>query len=74
MTTSSPNTQLDTRFSSDNASAVPWQEGSAILDTAEIYWLSTVRPDGRPHVTPLIAIWLDAVPPGPPSSTRASDT
>ncbi|HEV2760336.1 MAG TPA: alpha/beta fold hydrolase [Acidimicrobiales bacterium] len=29
------------------------------LERAEIFWLSTVRPDGRPHVTPLPAIWLD---------------
>ena len=24
-----------------------------------MFWLSTVRPDGRPHVTPLIAVWVD---------------
>ena len=24
-----------------------------------MYWLSTVRPDGRPHVTPLLGIWQD---------------
>lgn len=24
-----------------------------------MYWLTTVRADGRPHVTPLIAAWLD---------------
>lgn len=29
------------------------------MEKAEIYWVSTVRPDGRPHVTPLVAIWLD---------------
>jgi hypothetical protein len=29
------------------------------LEKAEIYWLSTVRPDGRPHVAPLISVWLD---------------
>jgi uncharacterized pyridoxamine 5'-phosphate oxidase family protein len=29
------------------------------LKTAEVYWLTTVRPDGRPHVTPLIGVWLD---------------
>ena len=22
-------------------------------------WLTTVRADGRPHVTPLVAVWLD---------------
>jgi Pyridoxamine 5'-phosphate oxidase len=24
-----------------------------------VYWLSTVRADGRPHVTPLLGLWLD---------------
>ena len=24
-----------------------------------MFWLSTVRRDGRPHVTPLPTIWLD---------------
>ena len=26
-----------------------------------MFWLSTVRADGRPHVTPLPAMWLDRV-------------
>lgn len=25
----------------------------------EMFWLSTVRRDGRPHVTPLPTVWLD---------------
>ena len=54
-----PTPELDSRFSSDNATATPWSEASMLLEKAEIYWLSTVRPDGRPHVTPLIAIWRD---------------
>jgi hypothetical protein len=29
------------------------------LEEAQLYWLATVRPDGRPHVAPLIAVWLD---------------
>ncbi|WP_308102799.1 MULTISPECIES: pyridoxamine 5'-phosphate oxidase family protein [unclassified Nocardia] len=28
-----------------------------MLDTAEMFWLSTVRGDGRPHVAPLPAVW-----------------
>ena len=32
-----------------------------VLDAAEIFWISTVRPDGRPHVTPLMAVLLDDV-------------
>ena len=27
--------------------------------SAELFWLSTVRPDGRPHVTPLLGVWLE---------------
>ncbi len=30
-----------------------------MLEASEIFWLSTVRRDGRPHVTPLPAMWLD---------------
>jgi nitroimidazol reductase NimA-like FMN-containing flavoprotein (pyridoxamine 5'-phosphate oxidase superfamily) len=30
-----------------------------VLERAELYWLTTVRPDGRPHVTPLIGVWQD---------------
>ncbi len=33
----------------------------AILERADLFWLSTVRRDGRPHVTPLPAVWLDGV-------------
>ncbi|WP_236030274.1 pyridoxamine 5'-phosphate oxidase family protein [Paractinoplanes lichenicola] len=29
----------------------------AVLTGAQIFWLSTVRADGRPHVTPLPAVW-----------------
>ena len=29
------------------------------MQTAELFWISTVRPDGRPHVTPLVAVWVD---------------
>jgi len=30
-----------------------------ILADAELYWLTTVRGDGRPHVTPLVGVWVD---------------
>lgn len=56
---SAPTVELDRRFSSTNATAVPWEDVVEALDEAEIFWLSTVRRDGRPHVTPLPAMWLD---------------
>jgi hypothetical protein len=30
-----------------------------VLETAELFWITTVRANGRPHVTPLAAVWLD---------------
>ncbi|HXQ90686.1 MAG TPA: pyridoxamine 5'-phosphate oxidase family protein [Acidimicrobiales bacterium] len=46
-------------FSSPGAVPTAWAQGRRDLETAELFWLSTVRPDGRPHVTPLLAVWLD---------------
>jgi nitroimidazol reductase NimA-like FMN-containing flavoprotein (pyridoxamine 5'-phosphate oxidase superfamily) len=54
-----PETTLDARYSSDGAVATEWEDARERLAHAELYWISTVRPDGRPHVTPLIAVWQD---------------
>ncbi|MFE7132117.1 pyridoxamine 5'-phosphate oxidase family protein [Streptomyces sp. NPDC057638] len=54
-----PHTELDPRYSADGARASTWAEAVALLTSAEVFWLTTVRPDGRPHVTPLIAVWHD---------------
>ncbi|MBN1529151.1 MAG: pyridoxamine 5'-phosphate oxidase family protein [Thermoleophilaceae bacterium] len=51
--------QIDTRFSAPEAGPAPWDEVEAVLERAELYWISTVRADGRPHVTPLIAVLHD---------------
>jgi general stress protein 26 len=59
MTREDPAAELDTRFSSDDATPTPWSEARERLEKAQVYWLTTVRPDGRPHVTPLISIWMD---------------
>jgi Pyridoxamine 5'-phosphate oxidase len=44
-------------FSHPDASPTPWAVGLEHVTDADTFWLSTVRPDGRPHVTPLIAVW-----------------
>lgn len=54
-----PVAELDARFSTDGATPTAWTEAREHLKSAEVYWLSTVRPDGRPHVTTLISVWLD---------------
>jgi len=51
--------ELHAGFSSPGATATDWAEGRRRIDQAEVFWLSTVRPDGRPHVTPLLAVWHD---------------
>ena len=51
--------RFDSRFSAPGASATPWDETERALQDAELYWITTVRDDGRPHVTPLIGVVHD---------------
>jgi pyridoxine/pyridoxamine 5'-phosphate oxidase len=51
-----PRTEIDERFSSIGE-PVDWADGERAIEAAELFWLATVRADGRPHVTPLIAVW-----------------
>ena len=44
-----PVTELDTRFSDQDAVATDWEETRRALEDAELFWISTVRADGRPH-------------------------
>jgi uncharacterized pyridoxamine 5'-phosphate oxidase family protein len=59
MTVRDPTAELQPAFSSANATPTLWSEARERLEKAEVYWLTTVRPDGRPHVTSLVAVWLD---------------
>ncbi|WP_327111573.1 pyridoxamine 5'-phosphate oxidase family protein [Streptomyces sp. NBC_01341] len=64
-----PTTELDARYSSalqarpgaEDVTATAWADAQKQLQSAEIFWVSTVRPDGRLHVTPVIAAWHDGV-------------
>jgi hypothetical protein len=51
-----PAGRLDARFSDPEAAPTPWEEAQDTLARAELYWLTTVRANGRPHVTPLIGL------------------
>ncbi len=59
MAVTDPTAELDPQFSSDGVSPTLWAEARERLEKAEVYWLSTVRPDRRPHVTPVLSVWLD---------------
>lgn len=36
-----------------------WDEIRGYLETAQLYWIATTRPDGRPHVVPIWGAWVD---------------
>ncbi|MBK1786720.1 pyridoxamine 5'-phosphate oxidase family protein [Prauserella cavernicola] len=57
MTVTEPATHFDSRYSDPEATATEWPSARRALTEAPLYWLSTVRPGGRPHTTPLIGVW-----------------
>jgi nitroimidazol reductase NimA-like FMN-containing flavoprotein (pyridoxamine 5'-phosphate oxidase superfamily) len=59
MPTAEPTPELDPRFSEPGAQPTPWAQVRDLLEAAELFWISTVRGDGRPHVVPLPAVWRD---------------
>jgi nitroimidazol reductase NimA-like FMN-containing flavoprotein (pyridoxamine 5'-phosphate oxidase superfamily) len=54
---SEPVTTVDARFSNEGAVATPWSVTRESIESAQLFWIATVRADGRPHVTPLVAVW-----------------
>jgi nitroimidazol reductase NimA-like FMN-containing flavoprotein (pyridoxamine 5'-phosphate oxidase superfamily) len=59
MAVKAPVTEVHAGFSGAGATPTDWAEGRQHFEDAETFWVSTVRPDGRPHVTPLLAVWHD---------------
>src|SRR4051794_18453346 len=57
MSVPAPLGDVDRRFSDPDAAPTPWADVERTLREAELFWISTVRRDGRPHVTPLPAVW-----------------
>jgi general stress protein 26 len=51
--------RIDRRYSDEEAEAVPWADAEARLAAAEVAWVVTVRPDGRPHATPMVPVTHD---------------
>jgi hypothetical protein len=58
-------------FGKNDAPFLPWSHAEERLIAARRYWLATTRPDGRPHVTPVWGVWVDAALyiDGPPITT-----
>jgi hypothetical protein len=47
------------QWQDDTISAMPWVESRGHPSDGDSYWLATVQPDGRPHVLPVLEVWLD---------------
>lgn len=54
-----PVPEQDVRFGVPASAPTPWSDVRSVLEIAELFWVSTVRRDGRPHVTPLPAVRTD---------------
>lgn len=57
MTAIDPTPEFDDRFSEPGSAPVSWADVAEVLQDSEVFWLSTVRTDGRPHVTPIPTVW-----------------
>ena len=51
--------RIDPRYGDASASAPPWSEIERLVAQAQLYWIVTVRADGRPHAVPLVGVWQD---------------
>jgi hypothetical protein len=57
MTAAEPSGELDVRYGDPDAVPTPWADTRRVITDAELFWISTVRADGSPHVTPVPAVW-----------------
>jgi len=54
-----PTGQIDPRYGDASATAPSWEAIEQLLVEAQLYWIITVRTDGRPHAVPLVGVWYD---------------
>ena len=47
------------RYGDPSATPPPWEAIERLLTDAQLYWIITVRADGRPHAVPLVGVWHD---------------
>jgi nitroimidazol reductase NimA-like FMN-containing flavoprotein (pyridoxamine 5'-phosphate oxidase superfamily) len=51
--------EIDPRYGDASAAAPAWADIERLLTDAQLYWIITVRADGRPHAVPLVGVWWD---------------
>jgi NAD(P)-dependent dehydrogenase (short-subunit alcohol dehydrogenase family) len=45
-------------FSADDTAVTTWPEAARGFARAVTFWLATTRPDRRPHLMPVWAVWV----------------
>jgi hypothetical protein len=53
--------EIDPRYGDPSATPPTWTAIEQRLVDAQLYWIITVRADGRPHAVPLVGVWVDGV-------------
>ena len=54
-----PETEASYGIPADREGTLPWSFVERTMDAGRNYWVTTVRPDGRPHARPTWGVWLD---------------
>lgn len=50
------------RMDTGEGEQVPWEEARQRFEDAQFYWLATTSPDDRPHLMPVLSVWVDGAP------------
>lgn len=61
MKTGRPRMPTGYGISKSEEGLLPWSFVESRMTESRSYWISTTRPDGRPHVMPVWGVWLDSV-------------
>ncbi len=56
-----PEPKSATPIAPDATTELPWEMLRDLLAAARLYWLATAHPSGRPHVRPVLAVWVDGL-------------
>ncbi|MFC7080610.1 pyridoxamine 5'-phosphate oxidase family protein [Halorussus caseinilyticus] len=54
-----PETEASYGIPDDRDGLLSWEFVASRMADERTYWLSTTRPDGRPHARPVWGVWLD---------------
>ena len=51
--------QMIATSASDGTMPINWDEAARLFAAERSYWVATTSDDGRPHVRPVLAVWID---------------